>query len=327
MQIIFVDRRLARARTVRLTGSRFFAAFAGFGFLVFATAGVLFAVTVRLAVTGHIPYVQNLVAFMAHAEVRRDEMTTQSKVSAIAKMVGTMQAQLLRVDALGERVSKLAGIAPETFHFGEVPGEGGPVDPNARQLTLRELQQQVVRVDQQVDQRTDYLRVVESELMAHQARDALLPQGTPVRAAYIASGFGRRLDPFTGHWSLHPGIDFAAVTGTPILAAAGGVVIRAQRTPDYGNMVEIDHGNGLTTVYGHASRLEVKVGDIVRKGQEIAAVGSTGRSTGPHLHFEVRVHGVPQNPTHYLAALQHGFGKGQLVRARPLPAAEPMSIQ
>ncbi|BAP89483.1 putative peptidase [Burkholderiales bacterium GJ-E10] len=329
MQIIFVDRRLSRARTVHLTRTGFFAAFAGFGFLVFATTAVIFAVTVRLAVTGHIPYVRNLVAFMAHDQIQRDEMTAQTKVSAMAKMVGTMQAQLLRLDALGERVSKLAGINPETFRFGDLPGEGGPLDPGARQVSIGELQQQVASVDKQVEQRADYLRVVESELVANQASDALLPHGTPVRTGYIGSGYGERLDPFTGRWSLHPGIDFDAPKGTPILAAAGGVVVRAQRTPDYGNMVEIDHGNGLSTLYGHASRLDVKVGDIVRKGQEIAEVGSTGRSTGPHLHFEVRVHEVPQNPTRYLAALQHGFrGKGRRwVRAKVVPPAEAVSVQ
>jgi len=128
-----------------------------------------------------------------------------------------------------------------------------------------------------------------------------LPQNTPVTAGFVGSGFGTRLDPFSGQMTMHAGLDFAAPVGTPILAAAGGVVSAAEYNPAYGNMVVIDHGNGLQTLYGHASKLEVRAGEIVRKGQQIANVGSTGRSTGSHLHFEVHVNGSPQNPARFLS--------------------------
>ena len=133
------------------------------------------------------------------------------------------------------------------------------------------------------------MNVVETALMSNKLKTKLLPTTQPVNVSYNASSFGWRLDPFTGRQAFHEGIDFAATIGTPIIAAAGGVVIAAEYHHDFGNMVEVDHGNDIVTRYAHASRLLVKVGDIVRRGQHIADVGSTGRSTGPHLHFEVRV--------------------------------------
>jgi murein DD-endopeptidase MepM/ murein hydrolase activator NlpD len=130
----------------------------------------------------------------------------------------------------------------------------------------------------------------------------MLPTIQPVNVTYNASGFGLRIDPFTGRSTFHDGIDFPAPVGTPIIAAAGGVVIAAEYHHEYGNMLEIDHGNGIVTRYAHASRLLAKVGDIVRRGQQVAAIGTTGRSTGAHLHFEVLVKGVPQNPQKFLSA-------------------------
>jgi murein DD-endopeptidase MepM/ murein hydrolase activator NlpD len=166
---------------------------------------------------------------------------------------------------------------------------------------MTELNEQVDRVARGVESRADYLDVVESELLSAQVRSALLPQNTPINEGFVGSGFGSRLDPFTGQIAMHAGLDFAAPPGTPILAAAGGVVSAAEFNTAYGNMVVIDHGNGVQTVYAHASRLEVRAGDIVRRGQQVARVGSTGRSTGAHLHFEVHVNGIPQNPARFLS--------------------------
>jgi murein DD-endopeptidase MepM/ murein hydrolase activator NlpD len=136
-----------------------------------------------------------------------------------------------------------------------------------------------------------------------------------VSQGFVGSGYGMRFDPFTGQQSMHAGLDFPAPVGTPILAAAGGVVVVAEPNPDFGNMIEIDHGKGLATMYAHTSRMLVKNGDIVRKGQRIAEVGTTGRSTGPHLHFEVHVNGVPQNPAKYLASLRPAQGGSALAAA------------
>jgi murein DD-endopeptidase MepM/ murein hydrolase activator NlpD len=148
----------------------------------------------------------------------------------------------------------------------------------------------------------DWLTVIESRLFDQKIQRTLVPTEEPVTGGRIGSPFGFRIDPITGRSALHTGLDFPADTGTPIVAAAGGVVVVQDVHPAYGNMVEVDHGNDLITRYAHASRVLVKKGDIVKRGQVIAEVGSTGRSTGPHLHFEVWVSGVPQDPARFLAA-------------------------
>jgi murein DD-endopeptidase MepM/ murein hydrolase activator NlpD len=143
---------------------------------------------------------------------------------------------------------------------------------------------------------------MESRLFDQKIRKMMVPTQQPVQAGHLGSSFGWRIDPFTGRSALHTGLDFQANSGTAILAAAGGVVVAQEVHPAYGNMVEIDHGNDLITRYAHASTFWVKKGDLVKRGQKIAEVGTTGRSTGPHLHFEVMVQGVPQDPQKFLAA-------------------------
>ncbi|HXA46618.1 MAG TPA: M23 family metallopeptidase, partial [Burkholderiaceae bacterium] len=149
---------------------------------------------------------------------------------------------------------------------------------------------------------SDYMNVVETTLMNFKVKSKLLPTIHPVNVSYNASGFGWRIDPFTGRSAFHEGIDFPSPIGTPIVAAAGGVVIASEYHHEYGNMLEIDHGNDIVTRYAHTSRILVKVGDIVRRGQHVADIGSTGRSTGAHLHFEVLVRGMQQDPHKFLSA-------------------------
>jgi murein DD-endopeptidase MepM/ murein hydrolase activator NlpD len=301
VQIIVVDKRLTRARTLTLSPRMFAIAVAGLCVAVLLSVIGLYAVTFRVAATLEIPYVRDLASSLLRDEIERNEQFVRDNVTAMAKRLGEMQAQLMRLDALGERVAKLAGIRPEEFNFRDLPGLGGAEPRDARPLTMDQLSDQVDRVARGVESRADYLDVVESELLSAQVRSALLPQNTPVMAGFIGSGFGSRVDPFSGQMSMHAGLDFAAPVGTPILAAAGGVVSAAEVNAAFGNMVVIDHGNGLQTLYAHASRLDVRAGEIVRKGQQIGRVGSTGRSTGSHLHFEVHVNGRPQNPAHFLS--------------------------
>lgn len=306
MQIIFVDKRLSRARTVTLSRRMFAAAATGLAAAVLLAVVGLYVVTFRVATALEVPYIRDLASSLMRDEIERNEQFMRDNVSAMAKRLGEMQAQLMRLDALGERVAKLAGIRPEEFNFREVPGRGGPEPGDSRPLTIAELSEQVESVARSVESRVDYLDVVESELLSAQVRQALLPQNTPVSEGFVGSGFGRRVDPFTGQMSMHAGLDFAAPVGTPILAAAGGVVASAEFNPAFGHMVVIDHGNGLQTLYAHASRIDVRLGEIVRKGQQIARVGSTGRSTGSHLHFEVHVDGVPRNPARFLGRRDGG---------------------
>jgi murein DD-endopeptidase MepM/ murein hydrolase activator NlpD len=306
VQLILVDRRLARARTMNFSRATLIWAVLGFMMLVVAAVAGAYALTFRLAAQREMPLVRNLVSLVMHDRLVQNEQYVRDNVSSMAKIVGEMQARMMRLDALGERVSKLAGIRPEEFNFREVPGLGGAEPAASRPLTLVELQTQAHSVGQQVDERTDFMNVVETELVASAARSALLPRNAPIVDGFVGSGFGMRTDPFTGELTMHSGIDFAAPVGTAIFAAAGGVVASAEIHPEYGSMVTIDHGNGLSTLYAHTSRIVVRIGDIVRKGQQVAMVGTTGRSTGPHLHFEVHVNGVPQNPSRYLASAKPG---------------------
>jgi murein DD-endopeptidase MepM/ murein hydrolase activator NlpD len=175
-------------------------------------------------------------------------------------------------------------------------------------------------LDQLTGERSDLLTVMESRLIDQRLKKMMVPTQKPISTAHVGSSFGWRIDPFTGRHALHTGLDFQADTGTPIAAAAGGVVVTAELHPQYGNMVEVDHGNDLITRYAHASRLLVKKGDLVKRGQKLALVGSTGRSTGPHLHFEVLVQGVQQDPQKFLAA---GGNTGQKLAQLASVAAPP----
>jgi murein DD-endopeptidase MepM/ murein hydrolase activator NlpD len=215
---------------------------------------------------------------------------------------------MLRLDNLGERLAHSAGLKPQELQALEAaPARGGPESTSvpARNHTVLEFTEMLDRLAREVNARTDQLNVLEALLLQNNASRRFLPTLPPILDGWFSSNFGFRIDPFTGQRALHEGIDFPAEIGTPIQAAASGKVVFADVAPEYGKMVEIDHGNGLSTRYAHASKLLVKEGDLVVAGQTIAAVGTTGRSTGPHLHFEVRQNGVAVNPAKFLTAGAH----------------------
>jgi murein DD-endopeptidase MepM/ murein hydrolase activator NlpD len=321
VQIIFVDKRLARARTVNVSKRLIAAGATGVMLSVLLAVVGLYAITFRLGADFRVPVIRDLIGFVMRDEVARNEQFVRDNVSALARRMGEMQAQLMRLDALGERIAKTAGIRPEEFNFRELPGRGGAAPVNGRSMTLDELNGEMERISRGVSSRQDYMDVIQSELLAAQVRRALLPQNTPVMEGFVGSGYGMRTDPFNGQLAMHAGVDFAAPIGTPIFAAAGGVVISAEQHPVYGNAVTIDHGNDLSTLYAHASKILVKVGDIVKRGQKVAEVGTTGRSTGPHLHFEVHVKGAPQNPSKFLAQQKGNSPLAGLAAASERPAA------
>jgi murein DD-endopeptidase MepM/ murein hydrolase activator NlpD len=299
VQIIVVDQRLARALTLTLNLRHLLIALSAITFAVVLLSGTFSLLTVRAAAAFQIPLVSDLISFVTRDQTERNDQFMRDNVMALAVKLGEVQAQLLRLDVMGERVAKVAGIRPEEFRFRDLPGRGGAL-PGADAMTLRDVDVELQRLVQSVDQRADFMAVLEGEMASREVRRALLPQSRPVADGFIGSGFGWRNDPFTGQMARHEGIDFAAPAGTPIHAAAGGVVVAAQYHPVWGNYVEIDHGNALMTRYAHASRLHVKPGDIAKRGQKLAEVGSTGRSTGPHLHFEVHHRGIAQNPSKFL---------------------------
>lgn len=298
MQIIVVDNRLARAMTLSITRLHALLALLVLSIGVLLLSGTFSFLAVRAASVFRIPLISDVVSFGTRDELERKDQQVRDNVSALARKLGEVQAQLIRLDAIGERVSKAAGIRPDEIKL--LPGRGGAFSGDT--MTLRDLDIELKQLSQSVELRADYLSVLEAELRAQHVRQALLPQSKPVADGFIGSGFGWRSDPFTGGTSHHSGIDFSSPTGTPIHAAAGGVVLLAEYHAVWGNVIEVDHGNELLTRYAHASRMHVKPGDIVKRGQKLAEVGSTGRSTGPHLHFEVHHKGVAQNPAKFLFA-------------------------
>ena len=305
MNIILVTGAHARARTLSLDWRHW----VGGGFSVFLLfIAFTFAfnfVTLQWAAAVQHPWLQAIVLADQRAEMQRVQERVQGHLGAMAVRLGELQAQMLRLDNLGDRLAKSAGLKPQELQsLQAAPGRGGAESTSvpARNLTLLELTEMLDRLARQVDARTDELNVLEALLLQSSASRRFMPSLPPILDGWFSSNFGYRIDPFTGQRSFHEGIDFPAEAGTPILAAASGKVAYAEVHPEYGRMVEIDHGNGLVSRYAHASQLAVKEGDLVVAGQRVATVGSTGRSTGPHLHFEVRLNGVPQNPARFLKA-------------------------
>jgi murein DD-endopeptidase MepM/ murein hydrolase activator NlpD len=300
VDIILVSNRLATAKTITLTFRHLLLAVLGLVFVVVLLATLFSYVTVRHAAELRLPFLQSLLMSLREQETQKTQEFLRENLNAMAVRLGQMQAQLMRLDSLGERLGQLTGIKPQETKPVDKPGQGGPLVQPAQPLSPAELQRQLDILSRQLESRSDYLGLLENELMDERVKKNLLPTSLPVAAQWNASGFGWRIDPFTGQQAMHEGVDFIADPGTDIVAAAGGIVTVAEYHPQYGNMVEIDHGNDLTTRYAHASRLFVKPGAIVKRGQKIAALGSTGRSTGPHLHFEVRYKGIAQNPNRFL---------------------------
>ncbi len=304
MQIILLHPRFTHAKSVTLTHRHLMLGVVGLVAAVFLMAFLLFYLVSSNAARMPSP-LREMFANSTQVDEAQKEKFLKENLALMARRVGEMQAQLMRLDALGERVQGLAGVKPREFNFREVPGRGGmePMDStSSRDLTASEFKVLLDAMAHDVERRADYMNVVESTLMSDKIKSKLLPTSQPVNVSYNASTFGRRLDPFSGRSAMHEGIDFAAPIGTPVLAAAGGVVTVAAFHSQYGNMMEVDHGNDMITRYAHASRLLMQVGDIVRRGQHIADIGTTGRSTGPHLHFEVRIKGVAQDPHKFLVA-------------------------
>lgn len=229
--------------------------------------------------------------------------TVGDNVDAMTQRLGDLQAHVMRLDALGRHLVNAAGLDKKEFDFGHPLGLGGPdtgdLGPAARTPTLDAAMNSFART---LDQRESELEVLQSVIMHKHLQRQERPSGRPVKHSWISSVFGMRTDPFTGKLSFHPGIDFASQRGAAVRAVASGIVTWAGRRGGYGNLVQINDGNGYVTRYGHNEKILVHVGQRVHKGQEISLLGSTGRSTGPHVHFEVRYKGRPINPARFVEA-------------------------
>ena len=318
MHFIITDAWLARSRAIHLSGTRLGIAVVMLSVvLMVMAAGLYHWVFLKGAREGW-PVIGSLVRLMVRDEFEQRDRFMRENLDAMARKLGEMQAKLVQLEALGERVSGLAGVNPAEIRI--QPGRGGAL-VSGRPLSMEELQGTLADLDRLADQRVDLLTVMESRLFDQKIKRMMVPTQLPV-LGNLGSTFGWRIDPFTGRSALHTGLDFPAMPGTAILAAAGGVVVTQEFHAEYGNMVEIDHGNDLITRYAHASRVFVKKGDLIKRGQKVAEVGTTGRSTGPHLHFEVLVQGVPQDPQKFLQAGQN-LPAAQVAQTSGTPAQAP----
>jgi murein DD-endopeptidase MepM/ murein hydrolase activator NlpD len=302
VHLIITDAWLAKSRAIYLSGSRlmvagFMAALA----LMVVAAGLYHWVFLKGAREGW-PVIGSLVKLVVKDESEQRDRFMRENLDVMAKRLGEMQAKIIQLEALGERVSGLAGVNPAEIK--STMGSGGAL-VGSRPLSMQELQATLADLDKLTDQRVDLMTLMESRLFDQKIKKLMVPTQQPVVGGILGSSFGWRIDPVNGRSALHTGLDFPAEQGSSILAAAGGVVVVQEYHPAYGNMVEVDHGNDLITRYAHASKVTAKKGDLVKRGQKIAEVGSTGRSTGSHLHFEVLVQGVFQDPQKFLMAGQN----------------------
>jgi murein DD-endopeptidase MepM/ murein hydrolase activator NlpD len=346
MHLIITDAWLAKSRPIHLSGRQ----------LVSIAAALLVSMVILSATLYHWvflkgaregwPIIGSLVKFVVRDDFEQKDRFLRENIDVIAQRLGEMQVKLIQLESLGERVSGLAGVnagsnksAPPPMPGGVNPpakagtpkpaneGKGGVFVPS-QVHSLTDLQRVVESLEVNANQRLDFLTAIESRLFDEKMKLMLLPTQHPIVGIGAGSGYGWRIDPFNGKPALHTGLDFQANVGTPIVAAAGGVVVVQEVHPAYGNMIEVDHGNQLITRYAHASRVLVKKGDLIKRGQKIAEVGNSGRSTGPHLHFEVLINGVTQDPQKFLSSVRQPLGAGNALNLpRQTNATSPLAAR
>lgn len=305
MQIIIVDHQRGNTRRIDTARPGLFAAGAGCAaFLMMALLvvggwklhGWLVQPRIEVVDVGSLDTTEHQRELSELRERIHDEST------AFARRIASLQAHVARIDAAGERMTRLAGLDEGEFNFASPPAVGGPAVEQSGELELDQLLDELDTLEARVRSRSRQLGVLEELLVGARARDASRPEGRPVTSGYVSSGYGQRNDPFTGRVTSHYGLDFAARPGTDVAAVGSGIVEHSEVRSGYGKMVEVNHGNGYSTRYAHNSKLLVRVGERVTRGQVIAEVGASGRATGPHLHFEVWQNGKAVNPAKYVNA-------------------------
>ena len=301
MNLFFFSRREGLARHFNLTHP---AALAVIGTLALGALGLAFALGMQLGQSGtpHATGGLSQIAQKERAELDKLRQQVRDRIDGISLRVGQMNAQLIRLDALGKRLTQMANISSREFNFEAEPAVGGPEDGDAStgSAVIPDLAQMLDTVQRRLDTRDSQLLALENVILSRRLNEAIQPEGRPVVDGYISSYFGERADPFDGHDAIHKGVDFAGERGAAVVAVAAGVVTANEYRQGYGNLIEINHGNGLVTRYGHNQRGMVDVGQTVTRGQTVALMGSTGRSTGPHVHFEVLKNGQQVNPLSYI---------------------------
>ncbi|MFD2229295.1 M23 family metallopeptidase [Alkalimarinus sediminis] len=308
MNIIFVGRSHGKSKTMVLNNAKlsvvlmaFVVMLIGVAFTGYKLASTPVAEGVPQEFSGKtIEYWQTL---LAEQQEQIDVLKRESgeQVDALTLRMGSIQASLLRLDALGQRLTEVAKIGKGEFDFESAPALGGPESlDETESYSLPDLQESLARIENQIKDREQQLDVLDELFVSQKIQKDLFIAGRPIRKGWMSSRYGYRSDPFSGKRAWHAGVDFAGKDGSDIVAVASGVVTWSSERYGYGNLIEINHGGGVTTRYAHCKELLVKVGEVVKKGQVIAQMGSTGRSTGPHVHFEVIKNNKSQNPEKYI---------------------------
>jgi murein DD-endopeptidase MepM/ murein hydrolase activator NlpD len=302
MNVIFVGRKTGRVKQLDLRHPLVVTAALT---LVIGIVGGAFSIGVGLGVRHHAANpIDQLGGWSAElvrqkAQIEDVRRALQEKVNALAMRVGQMNANVIRLDALGKRLTRMAKLDDGEFNFGNPPALGGET-ADGQPAQIPSLTAMVDDLQSQLSSREQQLGVLENLILTRELNKQVYPEGRPVQEGWISSYFGRRADPFTGFSAVHKGVDFAGPEGTVVSSVAAGLVTFSGERAGFGQMVEINHGNGLATRYCHNEKLLVKQGDMVRKGQDVSLMGSTGHSTGPHLHFEVLKNGTQVDPLRFI---------------------------
>ena len=304
MNVIFLSKRDGRARQLDLARPLTLTAIAIF---VVAFLGGAFALGLQLGRGNHQQAVladtTRFGSLLAEQKKQIADLKQQLqlRVDAMAMRLGEVNAHVIRLDALGKRLTEMADIDSREFNFDRDPPRGGPEgDSEGMSAQIPDLSEMLARLEQRVDLRESQLSALENVILARELHEEIHPEGRPVAKGFISSYFGERADPFDGLEAFHKGVDFAGSAGSPVTAVAAGVVTWAGVRTGYGKLVEINHGDGFTTRYAHNERTLVTVGQTVKRGESVALMGSTGRSTGPHVHFEVLRNGRQVNPLSFI---------------------------
>jgi murein DD-endopeptidase MepM/ murein hydrolase activator NlpD len=304
MNVIVFSKRLGKARQFEL--NRPLAMTVTVALVTTVLTGVLFAgVQLGRGGFGGDP-VEQVGHWGATLEEQRQQVVSarrelQERLDAIASRVGQMNAHVIRLDALGRRLTEMANLDKGEFNFDSPPALGGPEGLVEGAVASTDLTAMLDDLTRQIKDRERQLSVLESMISTRNLSRQIVPGGRPVTQGWISSYFGHRADPFTGRKAFHRGVDFAGPAGAQVVAVASGVVTYTKERFGYGKTVEINHGNGYVTRYAHNQKVLVGIGETVKKGQPIALIGSTGRSTGPHLHFEVLKQGRAVDPMSFVA--------------------------
>ena len=234
------------------------------------------------------------------------QQQTAAKNEALASQLSKMQSRLWRIEALAEHMHDLSGLQDDEFNFDQTIAQGGPLAEEAQEFGWVDLQTQLNQLALQLDRREKELTILDEVMVELQRSEQVRLSGRPIAKGWLSSAYGNRIDPISGQPAWHAGVDFAGSQGSDVLAVASGVVVFADRRDGYGKLIEVNHGNGISTRYGHHEKLLVKVGEIVKKGDVIGEMGSSGRSTGPHVHFEVLRNGRTIDPTRFVSDIAGG---------------------